>query len=95
MGCPKGETGQRGYCLSREESLLCMARLSLFGKLNLVVGKCKLYPVMIPNYGKEDLEPEDLARRIDLQSFAIPYESPWERVLSIVLKKHSVTDNFE
>lgn len=95
MGCPQGETGKRGYCLSKEESLLYMARLSLFGKLNFAVEKCKLYPVMIPNYGKEDLEPEDLAHRIDLQSFVIPYENPWERVLSIALKKCSVTDNFE
>lgn len=47
MNCPTGKPGTPAYAMPVEERLSNMARLSLYGKLNLAIEKCDPYPFLI------------------------------------------------
>ena len=87
--CPVGLPGTPGYVPHKEEILPCMARLSLCGMLDLALKDklCSVYAFLIPHY-KSNLfsTQEELLRRIQAPVLADRYVTPWERVLSILLK---------
>lgn len=87
--CPVGLPGTPGYVPHKEEILPRMARLSLCGMLDLALKDkiCSEYVFLIPHY-KSSLfsTQEELLRRIQAPVLADRYVTPWERVLSILLK---------
>jgi hypothetical protein len=93
MNCPTGKPGTPAYVISAEERLANMARLSLYGKLNLAIKKCKAYPFLIPYYGlKEFMKETALIHQIIQPFSASQYVPLWERVLSILLKNQKAKD---
>ena len=89
MNCPTGKPGTPVYAMSAEESLSNMARLSLYGKLNLAIEKCDPYPFLIPYYGSKEFMTETALMHQIIQPFSVSQYVPlWERVLSILLWKN-------
>lgn len=97
-GCPVGLPGTPGYVPHKEEILPCMARLSLCGMLDLALKDklCSVYAFLIPHY-KSNLfsTQEELLHRIQAPTLADRYVTPWERVLSILLKNQETKDEQE
>lgn len=83
---------------TKEEFLFHLSRLSTSGKLEEVAEKsiCRMYPVLIPYFDDWDytqpLNPEKLMRQIVEQPLVKRYMTPWERVLTIVLKHPEAVD---
>ena len=87
MNCHTGKSGTSVYMMPEKECLSNMARLSLCGKLNLAIEKCKLYPFLIPYYGLKEFMTETALRHQIIQPFFVSqYVFLWEKVLSILLK---------
>ena len=86
---PEGPPGASGYVPCVDEILPSMARLSLCGMLDHALKDklCSVYAFLIPHY-KSNLfsTQEELLRRIQVPALADRYVTPWERVLSILLK---------
>ncbi|WP_448774549.1 hypothetical protein [Blautia sp.] len=89
MNCPTGKPGTPAYAMPVEEHLSNMARLSLYGKLNLAIEKCDPYPFLIPYYGSKEFMTETALIHQIIQPFSVSQYAPlWERVLSILLWKN-------
>ena len=87
-----GEPGSEGCVMTKKECITSMARLSLTGKLRRAVSEIeKFLPDwynFVPAYDwNRHATPEEVLSQISLQSFASQYDTLWERVLSILLKK--------
>lgn len=96
MNCPTGKPGTPAYAMPAEERLSNMARLSLYGKLNLAIEKCDPYPFLIPYYGSKEFMTETALMHQIIQPFSVSQYVPlWERVLSILLKNQKVKDQKE
>lgn len=90
--CWAGEPGAEGYVMTKEECITSMARLSLTGKLGRAVSEIEEFLPdwhnFVPAYDWDRYATsEEVLSRISLQSFVSRYDTLWERVLSILLKK--------
>lgn len=90
--CWTGEPGPEGYVMTKKECITSMARLSLAGKLGRAVSEIEEFMPdwynFVPTYDwNRYATPEEVLPQISLQSFASQYDTLWERVLSILLKK--------
>ena len=87
-----GEPGSEGYVMTKKECIISMARLSLTGKLRRAVSEIEEFLPdwynVVPAYDwNRHATPEEVLFQISLKSFASQYDTLWERVLSILLKK--------
>lgn len=90
--CWAGGPGAKGYVMTKDECITSMARLSLTGKLRRAIVEVELewsgWYSLVPYYDWNPIATDEEAlSQISLQSFASQYDTLWERVLSILLKK--------